>query len=253
MTPIKFKISTFLFYIILLINTFFLIKVALFKFDDDVIEPEFTSINANNKLGATDSTIIRNYFLENVGIKNPLGLINTVSYVLGQKNDKDTYSIYKLIIDSIYAPKLLNFDSTLQFKPSRINELINQGDNFKYASTFFRNDSIYLKTIADLYFKNAVNQLVYYQNKNAQLTRNFNFQYLRQRSSEVQADGDKRESSMDKFMNTLLEEDYFHLINTTWNKSSFILKCLIFSIIILCFIGLVTVIKFSGVYFKKNI
>ena len=245
MTPIKFKISTFLFYIILLINTFFLIKVALFKFDDDVIEPEFTSINANNKLGATDSTIIRNYFLENVGIKNPLGLINTVSYVLGQKNDKDTYSIYKLIIDSIYAPKLLNFDSTLQFKPSRINELINQGDNFKYASTFFRNDSIYLKTIADLYFKNAVNQLVYYQNKNAQLTRNFNFQYLRQRSSEVQADGDKRESSMDKFMNTLLEEDYFHLINTTWNKSSFILKCLIFSIIILCFIGLVTVIKFS--------
>lgn len=253
MTPNKFKISTFLFYIILLINTFFLIKVAFFKFDDDVIEPEFTSINANNKLGAIDSNINRNYFLENVGIKNPLGLINTVSCVLRQKNDKDTYNIYKLIIDSIYAPKLLNFDSTLQFKPSRINELINQGDNFKYASTFFIKDSIYLKTIADLYFKNAVNQLVYYQNKNAQLTRNFNFQYLRQRSSEVQADGDKRESSMDKFINTLLEEDYFHLINTTWNKSSFILKCLIFSIIILCFIGLVTVIKFSGVYFKKNI
>jgi hypothetical protein len=175
MTPNKFKISTFLFYIILLINTFFLIKVALFKFDDDIIEPEFTSINANNKLGATDSTIYSNYFLENVGIKNPLGLINTVSYVLGQKNDKDTYSIYKLIIDSIYAPKLLNFDSTLQFKPSRINELINQGDNFKYASTFFIKDSIYLKTIADLYFKNAVKQLVYYQNKKVQLTRNFNF------------------------------------------------------------------------------
>jgi len=253
MTPNKFKVSTVLFVVFLLINSFFLIKVALFEFDDDIIESDYTSYNENNKLGATDSTINQNYFLENVGIKNPLGLINTVSYVLGQKNVKDTYSVYKLIIDSIYAPKLLNFDSTLQFKPTRINELINQGDNFKYASTFFTKDSIYLKTIADMYFKNAARQLEYYQNKNAQLTRNFHYQYLRQRCLEASVLPNKRESSMDKFMNTLLEEDYFHLINTTWNKSSFILKCLIFSIIILSFIGLVTFIKFSGAYFKKNI
>ena len=252
MTQNKFKISIFLFFVFLLINTIFLVKVALFNFDDDIIEPDFTSLNANYKLGATDSTINRNYFLENVGIRNPLGLVNTVSYVLGQKNNKDTYSIYKLIIDSIYAPKLSNFDSTLQFKPTRINELINQGDNFKYASTFFMKDSLYLKTIADMYFKNAAQQLEYYQNKNAQLTRNFHYQYLRQRCLEASVLPNKRESSMDKFLNTLLEEDYFHLINTTWNKSSFILKCLIFSIIILCFIGLVTVIKLSGVYFKKN-
>lgn len=253
MIPNKFKVSTVLFFGILLINSFFLIKVTFFKFDDDIIEPDIPTYIQNYKLGAKDSTLNQNYFLENVGIKNPLGLINTVYFVLGKKNIKDTFSVYKFFIDSIYATKLSNFDSTVRFKPTRINELINQGYNFKYASTFFTKDSIYLKTIADIYFKNAAQQLEYYQNKNAQLTRNFHYQYLRQRCLEASVLPNKRESAMDKFLNTLLEEDYFHLINTTWNKSSLIIKFLIFSVFILCFIGLVTVIKFIKVYIKKNI
>ena len=53
----------------------------------------------------------------------------------------------------------------------------------------------------------------------------------------------RKESSADKFVKTLLEEDYFHLINTTWNKSSIKLKLMIGFVILLTILGLLSLIK----------
>jgi hypothetical protein len=53
-----------------------------------------------------------------------------------------------------------------------------------------------------------------------------------------------KESSADKFVKTLLEEDYFHLVNTTWNKSSLKLKLLIGLVGFLTILGLINAITF---------
>ena len=62
-------------------------------------------------------------------------------------------------------------------------------------------------------------------------------------TAESRAPDTAKQDFADKFVKTLLEEDYFHLINTTWNKSSIKLKLMIGFVILLTILGLLSLIK----------
>lgn len=243
----KSKRSQFTFLLLgiaLLFNSYFIIRVALSTENNDPIQTEINPTAEENISGSKDTTIDKSYFLKTVGLNNPKGLLYTANEILKRKTSKDTLGVYREIIEAVFTPTIANFDSTKPYAPESINQLITNGYNFAYAANYFPQESMYLSSIADMHFNNAAKQLEYYQKSNTALSNQFGFQYLAQRCMEAKVGINRKESSSDKFIKTLLEEDYFHLINTTWNKSSLKLKLLIGLAGMLLIIGLVNVLQF---------
>jgi len=243
MSPKTSRILLILLGIVLAVNSFFLIKVAFTSINNDPIQSEITLSEGQSLVGSTDTTINRAYFTKTVGLNNPKGLLYTANEILKRKQNKDTMGVYREIIETVFTPAVENFDSTKAYSAEAINQLINQGYNFAYAANYFPAEAIYLSSIADMHFNNAAKQLEFYQKSNSALSSQFGYLYLSQRCIEAKVGINRKESSADKFVKTLLEEDYFHLINTTWNKSSIKLKLMIGFVILLTILGLLSLIK----------
>jgi hypothetical protein len=240
----RIRILLFLLGIALAVNSFFILRVALTVEKNDSI-PSTVALPGNGQiLGCTDTTLNQAYFTKTVGLNNPQSLVYTANEILRQKQVKDTLGVYREIIEKVFTPSIAEFDSTKPYSPAGINQLIIRGYNFATAANYFPNESLYLNTLADMHFNNASKQLEFYQRSNTALSNQFSFQYLTQRCLEANVGTNRKESSADKFIKTLLEEDYFHLINTTWNKSSLKLKCLIGLIGLLTILGLINTIAF---------
>lgn len=237
------RIVLFLLGIALVVNSFFLIKVAIASVNNDPIQTEITLASGESVVGSSDTTINSAYFSKTVGLNNPKGLLYTANEILKRKKNKDTMAVYREIIETVFTPAVANFDSTKAYAPEAINQLINQGYNFAYSANYFPAEALYLSTIADMHFNNAAKQLEFYQKSNTELSNQFDYQYLSQRCIEAKVGINRKESSADKFIKTLLEEDYFHLVNTTWNKSSIKLKLMIGFVILLTILGLLSLIK----------
>lgn len=237
------RILLILFGVALAINSFFLIKVVNSSINNDPIQCEVIMTEGESVVGSTDTTIYSAYFTKIVGLNNPKGLLTTANEILKRKQNKDTMGVYREIIETAFTPALADFDSTKAYSPEAINQVINQGYNFAYAANYFPKEALYLTSIADMYFNNAAKQLEFYQKSNTELSNQFGYQYLSQRCIETKVGINRKESSADKFLKTLLEEDYFHLINTTWNKSSIKLKLIIGFVFFLTILGFLNLIK----------
>jgi hypothetical protein len=228
----------------LLVNSFFIIRVILTQEGNDGIPSGLPSSEKALVKGSTDTSINQAYYIKTVGLDNPKGLLFTVNEILKEKQVKDTMGVYREIIDKVFTPAIAEFDSTKPYSPAAINQLIVQGYHFAYAASYYPNEALYLNTLADMHFNNAAKQLEYYQKNNTSLSNQFSFQYMTQRCMEANVGTNVKESSADKFVKTLLEEDYFHLVNTTWNKSSLKLKLLIGLVGFLTILGLINAITF---------
>ncbi len=252
MTTKRTQIALILLGIAVLINSFFLIRVALTTENNDPIQTENITTSNDNILGSTDTTISKDFFTKTVGLNNPKALLYTANEILKRKKIKDTLGVYREIIETVFTPAIASFDSTKPYVPEEINQLITQGYNFAYAANYFPQEALYLSSIADMHFNNAAKQLEFYQKSNTALSNEFGYLYLSQRCMEAKVGLNRKESSADKFIKTLLEEDYFHLINTTWNKSSLKLKFMIGLTGMLTIVGLINVLQFLYSKFSIN-
>lgn len=250
MTSRKTRIALILLGIAVAINSYFLVRVALVVENNDTL-PSSVSQPVNDLIkGSTDTSINQAYFTKTVGLNNPKSLIFTVNEILKGKQVKDTMGVYREIIEKVFTPAIAEFDSTKPYSAAGINQLINQGYTFANAAQYYPQEALYLNTLADMHFNNASKQLEYYQKSNTALSNQFTFQYLSQRCVEMNVGSNLKESSADKFVKTLLEEDYFHLVNTTWNKSSIKLKLMIGFVMLLTILGLISLINIISTKIK---
>ncbi len=228
----------------LLVNSYFIIRVALAVENNESLQTSITFSENKPNLGSIDTVINQAYFIKTVGLNNPQSLVYTANEILRKKQLKDTIGVYREIIEKVFTPYIAEFDSTKPYSPSHINQIIIQGYSFANAAKYNTNEALYLNALADMYFNNASKQMEFYQKSNIDLANEFSFKYLTQRCLEANVGINPKESSADKFIKTLLEEDYFHLINTTWNKSSLKLKLLIGLWGFLTILGLINALIF---------
>lgn len=170
--------------------------------------------------------------------------------VLKQNVDKslslfqvDSTEVYKFFIRSIYQ-EFLNKNKLIAYQPSELLNRISFAEKLKIIGTENELAGIYMLPISDLFFQSVSEDLEKFQALETDLVNNFDYQYLVQRCSENQYLPNRKEKNIDKFLKTYIESDYFHLINTTINKTSIFQKLFILAFFLIWLTGLYFSIKF---------
>ena len=229
---------------------------------------KFVSIESNNDPIAFDTynkgKIENGYPLDSILEINKSALINEIIdpaiYIqntdllnvslLKQNVDKsiaighiDSMEVYKFFIRSIYQ-EYLNKNKLTTYKSSELLNRISFAEKLKIIGTENELAGIYMLPISDLYFQSVSEDLEKFQALETDLVNNFDYQYLVQRCTENQYLPNRKEKNIDKFLKTYIESDYFHLINTTINKTSIFQKLFILAFFSIWLIGLYFSIKF---------
>lgn len=168
--------------------------------------------------------------IDSIAFENPKELDRIVNQTLGLIQG-DSMQVYRFFVKSIFEEIILKNDRIVEYSPEHLLHQIYVAENFKKYGENNEAARIYTSAIADLYFQRVSNKLEIAQQNEKSLVNKFSFQYLVQRCRENNYFPNRKETSIDKFMKTFLENDYFHLINTTIQKTTILQK-----IIIVCFL-----------------
>jgi len=229
----KFKIA---FYTIAIVNTL-VIGWALSKtfFEDQI--PARVSINKPGQLDLTpillnhttqelDSIFPKKKFIDSIDYENAMQVDKSIQQTLSLIKG-DTLETYRFFVKNLLEP-IISGDTLNVYNPSMLLSQINAGASYKFLGLNNPNTSLYADAVADQYFQLVSMQLTKFQEKKPDLVNQFNFQYLVQRLGEHNYYPNRKETSADKFLKTFLENDYFHLVNTSWQKSSVAQKAILF-------------------------
>lgn len=200
------------------------------------------SILKSNKSALINEIIDPAIYIQNTDLLNVSFLKQNVdkSIAIGHI---DSMEVYKFFIRSIYQA-YLNKNKLTTYKPSELLNRISFAEKLKIIGAENELAGIYMLPISDLYFQSVSEDLEKFQAAETDLVNNFDYQYLVQRCTENQYLPNRKEKNIDKFLKTYIESDYFHLINTTINKTSIFQKLFILAFFSMWLIGLYFSIKF---------
>lgn len=179
-------------------------------------------------------------FVKDGGFDNPSNVHEVVREAIRLEND--SLKVYSYFVKTVF-PKYLSKQIPQDYHEEAYNKLLNQAILYKNINSYTKEFEIINSSFSDLIFNQVSSQLSKNQFQNPELSNSYGFQKLVQKCIENNYYPDLKENSADKFVKTLLEEDYFHLINTTYQKSSFVLKIVLIVIFGLVIFGLFNVFK----------
>lgn len=180
----------------------------------------------NHSTQNLDSIFPKKKFADSIDYENALQVDQIISQTISLVKG-DTLETYRFFVKNLLEPIITN-DTLNSYEPSYLLRQLNAGASYKSLGLINPNASLYADAIADQYFQLVSSQLTKFQERKPDLVNQFNFQYLVQRLGEYNYFPNRKETSADKFLKTFLENDYFHLINTSWQKSSITQKIILF-------------------------
>ena len=250
-----------------LLSIFFIILFSwavLQTIEEDPINSPFTKNNTSSEIANLDLQILKNLPIDQIGKNFPKQkLIDSIEYenpqVLNQVIDStlslmkgDSMQVYRYFVKSIFEETVLKKESNYVYRPEKLLHQILVAENFQRYGNFNKLAETYSLAIADLYFQHVSTQLEIIQQKETNLVNKFSYQYLVQRCRDNNYYPNRKESSVDKFMKTFIEHDYFHLINTTFQKTNIFQKLLILFSFIMVTLGCAQSFKFIKKLIFKN-
>ncbi len=155
----------------------------------------------------------------------------------------DSMEIYKFFVRSIYQA-YLNKNQLRTYTPSVLLKRIIFAEKLKVIGNENEVAGLYMSPISDIFLQSVSEDLEKFQAVDTDLVNDFDYQYLVQRCTENQYLPNRKEKNIDKFLKTYIESDYFHLINTTVNKTSVFQKLFIIAFFSIWLIGLYFSINF---------
>jgi hypothetical protein len=173
-----------------------------------------------------DSIFPKKKFIDSIDYENALQVDKTIQQTLSLIKG-DTLETYRFFVKNLLEP-IISRDTLKTYDPAILLSQLNAGVSYKSLGIINPNATLYADAIADQYFQLVSMQLTKFQERKPDLVNQFNFQYLVQRLGEYNYYPNRKETSADKFLKTFLENDYFHLVNTSWQKSSIAQKIILF-------------------------
>lgn len=207
-------------------KTFFEDPISSSVLNEKPGQLELTPLLSNHTTQELSTIFPKKKFKDSIDYENAIQVDHTISQTLSSIKG-DTLDTYRFFVKDLLEPIITN-DTLKTYNPEFLLRQLNAGASYKSLGIFNPKASLYADAIADQYFQLVSNQLTKFQEKKPDLVNQFNFQYLVQRVGEYNYYPNRKETSADKFLKTFLENDYFHLVNTTWQKSSIVQKIFLF-------------------------
>jgi hypothetical protein len=207
---------------------------------------------ANKSVDDLASFFPKQKFINSIAYENPKELDQVINQTIGILKG-DSMMVQRFFVKSIFQESIINKKDTLSYNPEKLLHQISVAENFKKYSEFNPTSGIYASAISDIYFQHVSDQLEIAQQKDKSLVNKFNYQYLVQRCQENNYFPNRKESSIDKFLKTFIEQDYFHLVNTTFQKTTILQKFVIAIMLIFMAVGGIQTLKFIKKSITKNV
>jgi hypothetical protein len=185
-----------------------------------------TPLLLNHTTQELDSIFPKKKFIDSIDYENAVQVDKTIQQTLSLIKG-DTLETYRFFVKNLLEP-IISRDTLKTYDPAILLSQLNAGASYKSLGIINPNATLYADAIADQYFQLVSMQLTKFQERKPDLVNQFNFQYLVQRLGEYNYYPNRKETSADKFLKTFLENDYFHLVNTSWQKSSIAQKIILF-------------------------
>jgi hypothetical protein len=180
----------------------------------------------NHTTQELDSIFPKKKFIDSIDYENAIQVDKTIQQTLSLIKG-DTLETYRFFVKNLLEP-IITKDTLNTYEPAILLRQLNAGTSYKSLGLFNPEATLYADAIADQYFQLVSTQLTKFQEREPDLVNQFNFQYLVQRVGEYNYYPNRKETSADKFLKTFLENDYFHLVNTSWQKSNITQKIILF-------------------------
>jgi len=245
------KTIVYFLFISLLGNFYFIFKIVNFSTNDVTINARLSNLSHSDALISVEgffnkedfqSIKVKKVFDENL-IYKPYAInqLITNSY----KFSKDSNEVRRYFVSDFF-PKLLKLYLTSNYDFDSLNALLNAGVKYRDVSLFVPDNELIFTSFSQLIFEQVSQKITQSQSEDKGLSNRLDFQILVNKCIENNYYPDLKESSTDKFLKTLLEKDYFHLINTGYQKSSIYQKITIgfmFLLMIMGFMYFINLIK----------
>jgi hypothetical protein len=213
--------------------------------DIQVNKPGLLNLKAvltNHKQAELNAVFPKQKFRDSINYESASEVAHTINQTLGIIKG-DSIETYRFFVKELLEPNISK-DTMQEFNSAVLLRQLNAGVNFKALGQLDPKATLYADAIADQYFQLVSNQLTKFQEKKPELVNQFSFQYLVQRVGEYNYYPNRKETSADKFLKTFLENDYFHLMNTSWQKSSIMQKISMFIFVGFFLLGLLSVLTY---------
>jgi hypothetical protein len=243
------KFKQILIVLSILFNAYFLIELVLFNSQDSQLEINPVTTSQGDVSEIEPSVYFTEKYFDKVDLKKiekdqlidtPLKINQIVNYAYNWQSD--TNQVGKYFANQVF-PKLIENKLPNKYDFNSLNELINLAISYKEAALYLPNNEIIFNSISEIIFDGVSKKITSFQKSDLSLSNRLDFQILVNKCIENNFYPDLKESSSDKFLKTLLEKDYFHLLNTSYQKSNWGLKCAFLVALSLMLYGLFSVFK----------
>ena len=138
-----------------------------------------------------------------------------------------------------------------RYTPDSLLALIQWAEQFQYYAAFDPADQIFYQSVFGYWLNIVATSLTTASEQTPRIRHDFKFKYLMTRCKEKNYTIGVKVTSFDKFIENILYGNYGHLVHSTWNQSSWVLKLLFLLVGILLVLGSTTAIKYLRTLIKR--
>lgn len=153
--------------------------------------------------------------------------------------------IFTVLTDSLFMKNYNNREVNLD----SLNVTLQWAEKFKYYGEADSDNQILFQAIHSYWLSKISNILTKYSEDNDSKKFNFQFRYLVAKCNEKRFNVSVKVSSLEKFVQNILENKWAHLFEASWNQSSLFQKIAIFLLFVLTGYAYFKLFKF---YFDKK-
>lgn len=178
-------------------------------------------------------------------IKNDLQLLDSLTHQPGSNRQTLSHALTE-IRGRQMAPQLTGYH------PDALLSLIQWAEPFYYYAQLDPVNDLFYQSIYTYWLSFVTDKLAESSRQQSSLRNDFRFQYLVARCNEKKFSTAVKIPSYQKVLENVLYSNYGHLINATWNQSSWLLKAGLLFIGLVFITGMGTIVSFIIKFIKKQ-
>lgn len=245
------KSYKYLFYILLVSNMLFIFSGLLE--DKQQMLPAGNNYLDNNKIDLVNqfkkhdnlkTDFPYSIYLKSNNFQDAINLQHDIKILDSLFIDKSLVQqfIYTILTDSLYQR---NYKNQVETNLDSLNTTLQWAEKFKYYGELDKENQILFQAIHTFWLSKISNILAEYSENDDSRKFNFQYRYLVAKCNEKRFNVSVKVSSVEKFIENLLENRWAHLFEASWHQSSMLQKIVIFLLFVTTIFAYFILLKFS--------
>jgi hypothetical protein len=165
------------------------------------------------------------------------------------RSNENNRLLSKAYTDSLFENEKSAFSA---YNPDYLINLLQWTESFRYAALIDEENEILYASIFDFWLNKITSNLVSYSTENVSIKYDFKYRYLESKCTEYGFTFGTKVSSLEKVIYNIVDSNWMHLFDASWNQSSILQKIIFLLILIITCFGYGLFLKKVIIFFKSK-